>query len=165
MRLGEIINLKWKNVNLATKIITVCDEEFITKGREKIIPVGNSYVFCKNNGEKFTGDYISQMFKRACKAAGMDSRIHFHTLRHSFASNLAQKGVSLYTIKELLGHSSISTTEIYSHLNIEALQKAIKTFDEHLPNSQIQNNGSALKDTNASNSSYVKIFKINSGEN
>ncbi|MBE2189464.1 MAG: tyrosine-type recombinase/integrase, partial [Candidatus Kapabacteria bacterium] len=47
--------------------------------------------------------------------------MHFHSLRHSFASNLVQKGVPLYTIKELLGHSSISTTEIYSHLNMDTL--------------------------------------------
>ncbi|MHB8581412.1 MAG: tyrosine-type recombinase/integrase, partial [Ignavibacteriaceae bacterium] len=46
-----------------------------------------------------------------------------------FASNLAQQGVSLYVIKELLGHSSISTTEIYSHLNLETLREAIMVLD------------------------------------
>jgi site-specific recombinase XerD len=56
----------------------------------------------------------------------MKEEIHFHTLRHSFASNLAIKGIPIIVIKELLGHSSITTTEIYSHTNIEALQKAIK---------------------------------------
>ena len=55
----------------------------------------------------------------------MDESIHFHTLRHSFASSLAQKGVNLYVIKELLGHSSISTTEIYSHLNVDSLREAV----------------------------------------
>ncbi|TSA27414.1 MAG: hypothetical protein D4R68_05620 [Ignavibacteriales bacterium] len=218
MRLGEVINLKWKNVNLATKIITVGDEEFITKGRnQRYIPIcdeafeilercerskvksetesvkgivphankprirlirlnktgrdsspdcigirrTNGFVFCKSNGEQFTGDYFSQVFKRACKAAGMDPRIHFHTLRHSFASNLAQKGVSLYTIKELLGHSSISTTEIYAHLNLETLQKAIKTFDRPhrltpAPSEPPLSRGEFNE---------VKIFRINSGEN
>ena len=90
---------------------------------------GSSYVFCKGNGEKYTGDYFYRSFKRACIAAGMDKSIHFHTLRHSFASNLAQQGVSLYVIKELLGHSSVSTTEIYSHLNIESLKEAISVLD------------------------------------
>jgi site-specific recombinase XerD len=56
----------------------------------------------------------------------MKEEIHFHTLRHSFASNLGIKGVPIIVIKELLGHSSITTTEIYSHTNIEALQKAVK---------------------------------------
>jgi site-specific recombinase XerD len=151
MRLNEIVNLTWRNVNLSTRIITVGDAEFTTKGRnqryipiceevaliltfslrekEKIIPIGNSYVFCKANGDAFTGDYISKTFKKACREAGIDKDIHFHSLRHSFASNLVQKGVNLYTIKELLGHSSISTTEIYAHLNMDALKEAIRTFD------------------------------------
>ncbi len=150
MRLNEIVNLSWKNVDMAARIITVGDEDFTTKGRNQryipickealtsvlsqrerknTIPIGNTYVFCKANGKAFTGDYVSKKFKRACKAAGVDKAIHFHSLRHSFASNLAQKGVSLYVIKELLGHSSISTTEIYSHLNMDSLKDAIRMFD------------------------------------
>ena len=151
MRLNELVNLTWRNVNLTTRIITVGDEDFTTKGRnQRYIPIcdeafevlskripkvhivhnDKSYVFCKTNGLPFTGDFISKRFKSACKAAGTDKAIHFHSLRHSFASNLAQKSVSLYTIKELLGHSSISTTEIYSHLNMDSLKDAIKTFDQ-----------------------------------
>jgi len=160
MRLNEIVNLTWKNVDLNSRIITVGDEEFETKGKNQryipisgevlkalsnqlpepplVLPLGKGerncgYVFTKTNGQKYTGDYFSKRFKRACRAAGMDKAIHFHTLRHSFASNLAQKGVSLYTIKELLGHSSISTTEIYSHLNMDSLKEAISKFDEHQP--------------------------------
>jgi len=57
-------------------------------------------------------------------------KIHFHTLRHSFASNLALKGVPLIVIKELLGHSSIVTTQIYSHSDLDSLQKAVGKFDE-----------------------------------
>ncbi|MHB8580971.1 MAG: tyrosine-type recombinase/integrase [Ignavibacteriaceae bacterium] len=170
MRLNEIVNLKWKNVNLSTRIITVGDEDFTTKGRnQRYVPICDEamevflrrqksgvrsqesvqeggevlilpfnkkenligYVFCKSNGTRFTGDYISRSFQLACRAAGMDKAIHFHSLRHSFASNLVQQGVSLYTIKELLGHSSITTTEIYSHLNMDALRDAIKTLDNN----------------------------------
>ena len=165
MRLNEIVNLKWKNVDLNSKIITVGDEEFITKGKnQRFIPICdeameallrrqksgdrsqnensdvfihqlnkggiNNYVFCKSNGEKFTGDYFTKRFKRACNKEGVDKGIHFHSLRHSFASNLVQRGVSLYKIKELLGHSSITTTEIYSHLDLDSLRDAIKTLDD-----------------------------------
>jgi len=163
MRLNEIVNLTWRNVNLCTRIITVGDAEFTTKGRnQRYIPIceealtsilsqrerkndtprilrihpsprgenKSGYVFCKANGEAFTGDYVSKCFKKACKAAGIDKSIHFHSLRHSFASNLVQKGVNLYTIKELLGHSSISSTEIYAHLNMDTLKEAIRTFDQ-----------------------------------
>lgn len=195
MRLDEIINLRWKNIDLENQVITVGDENFTTKGRnQRFIPIceeafnaienvklrirqedggqvqnekekkiisieplsrARDYVFCKANGEQYTGDHISQSFKRACKTAGLDSRIHFHTLRHSFASNLVQKGVPLYTIKELLGHSSISTTEIYSHLNMESLREAVKKFDE---------TPSSVLPLSKEEKSVVKIFKINSAE-
>ncbi|MFA6978630.1 MAG: tyrosine-type recombinase/integrase [Ignavibacteriaceae bacterium] len=167
MRLNELVNMTWKNVDLVARIITVGDDEFTTKGRnqryipicdelyevlvrispsktEKTSPIvlsinkadnGKRYVFSKSNGMRWTGDYISKKFKNACKAAGIDNSIHFHSLRHSFASNLVQKGVSLYAIKELLGHSSITTTEIYSHLNMDSLREAIKTFDGPRSNS------------------------------
>ena len=112
-------------------------------------------MFCKADGKKYTGDHISQSFKRACKAAGIESSIHFHSLRHSFASNLVQKGVPLYTIKELLGHSSISTTEIYSHLNMETLREAVKKLD---------GTPSCVLPLSKGEKSVVKIFKINSAE-
>ena len=200
MRLDEIVNLRWKNIDLQNRTITVGDEIFTTKGRnQRFIPMSEEaikvietlrlrsvqdlelrmqneklhkiisikslgsiqdFVFCKENGDKFTGNYFSRRFKSACKAAGMDNAIHFHTLRHSFASNLAQKGVPLYTIKELLGHSSISTTEIYSHLNMESLREAIKKLDtssEMLDTRQKQK-------TNIEENSRLQIFSINSGE-
>lgn len=165
MRLNEIVNLKWKNVDLNTLIITVGDEEFITKGKnqrfipisdealtailtqrksEQAIPIGDSYVFSKSNGQRYTGEYFTKRFKRACKAAGIDKEIHFHSLRHSFASNLVQQGVSLYKVKELLGHASITTTEIYSHLNIDSLRNAISKLDD------LQLNSTNLKKNSSS---------------
>lgn len=195
MRLDEIVNLRWKNVDLNGRIITVGDEEFTTKGRnQRFIPMTeeaykallrvkseerrvqskntynlhsiiNGFVFCKSDGEKFTGDYFSRRFKRACRNAGIDKSIHFHTLRHSFASNLAQKGVPLYTIKELLGHASISTTEIYSHLNMDCLREAIMKLDTSASLSA----GSRISKDEANErkdavKNEVKIFRINSGE-
>ena len=123
-------------------------------GLELRLSIKKGFVFCKSNGGRYTGDYYSKEFKNACKAAGMDQSIHFHSLRHSFASNLAQKGVSLYTIKELLGHSSISTTEIYSHLNVESLREAIKKLDT----------GCKILDTGKKQKNEPIIFKINSAE-
>ncbi len=55
--------------------------------------------------------------KKSVRAAELNDKIHFHSLRHSFASNLVQKGVSLYVVKELLGHEDIKTTQIYSHFS------------------------------------------------
>jgi site-specific recombinase XerD len=77
----------------------------------------------------FNLDYISKNFKKAVRESAKenltDESIHFHDLRHSFASNLAMKGVSLFVIKELLGHTDIKTTMIYAHLRPENLRNAV----------------------------------------
>lgn len=189
MRLDEIVNLRVKNVDLQNKVITVGDDCFTTKERnqrfipisdetlgtilsqqkrKKVIPINKAYLFCKDDGKRFTGDYISKRFKLACKTVGADQAIHFHSLRHSFASNLVQKGVPLYTIKELLGHSSISTTEIYSHLNMDSLREAIKKLDTSVPlsagaSSEILETRQMQK-PNLEENSRLQIFSINSGE-
>lgn len=85
----------------------------------------NGFVFGKGNGIRYTTDAVSKAFKKAVRKAGLSEDIHFHTLRHSFASNLVQKGVPLYSVKELLGHSSIQMTEIYSHLKLDDLRDAV----------------------------------------
>lgn len=197
MRLDEIVNLRLKNVDLENKVITVGDDCFTTKGRnqrfipisdealtsilsqrerKKVFQMNKAYLFCKNDGKRFTGDYISKRFKLACKAAGVDQSIHFHSLRHSFASNLVQKGVPLYTIKELLGHSSISTTEIYSHLNMDSLREAIKKLDTSASSStcsELRLSAGAsseiletrqMQKQNLDENSRLQIFSINSGE-
>lgn len=150
MRLREIANLKWNQLSFPERIIKVQNtEEFTTKGkRERVIPMNdktlnilesimpkifnlnsNEFVFTKD-GKRFNPDYISKMFKRALrKTPSINSKIHFHDLRHSFASNLAQKGVSLFVIKELLGHTDIKTTMIYAHLKPENLRNAVELLN------------------------------------
>ena len=71
-------------------------------------------------------DDPSKHFKKAIRDAGLNDKIHFHTLRHSFASRLIQKGASVFVVKELLGHEDIKTTQIYSHLQTQNLVEAIK---------------------------------------
>ena len=144
MRINEILNLQWININSEKKLIVVeSSEDFTTKNKSsRQIPVhskvadillNNSekknglYIFNKN-GFRYNDDFISKKFKRAVRNAGLSDDIHFHTLRHSFASNLVQNGISLYVVKELLGHSSISTTQIYSHLKNDNLVNAISTL-------------------------------------
>jgi site-specific recombinase XerD len=87
------------------------------------------HVFRKPNGYPFTADYVSKKFKQICREAQIDGSIHFHSLRHSFASALVKSGVSIYTVKELMGHSSVSVTEIYSHLQVEDLKQAVNIFN------------------------------------
>jgi integrase/recombinase XerD len=146
MRLGELVNVKWSWVDLRENIIAVrCSDHFITKSKkERVIPISNfiqtiirkkipkimnikndDYVFYRVKGVRLNENYVSKKFKSYLRAAGLDEIIHFHTLRHSFASLLVQRGVSLYVIKELLGHEALSTTQIYSHLQQQNLRDAI----------------------------------------
>jgi len=149
-RINEILNLKWNSIDFAERIISIRnDETFTTKSKkERIIPINNNlfenlknrlpkvnkinndaYVFLDSKGRKFRADTVSKWFKKTVKDAAkeikIDTNIHFHTLRHSFASCLVQRGVSIYEVSKLLGHSDIKVTEIYAHLKPDNLRKAI----------------------------------------
>ena len=145
MRLAEITNMKWDWIDLKNKSIKIKnDDSFTTKSKaDRIIPmnetilkilkkqnsnihhIDNDYIFYRILGTKLNEDFVSKQFKKAVRRAKLNEGIHFHTLRHSFASTLVQKAVPLYFIKELLGHSSITTTEIYSHVKKEDLSNAV----------------------------------------
>ncbi len=146
MRLGELVNMKWHWIDFQNNIITVkCDVSFTTKNKkERLIPINatlrnillniqpqiisiskDDYVFSKFHTIKLNEDFVSKIFKRAVKQSKLNNKIHFHSLRHSFCSNLVQKGVSLYVVKDLAGHQNIKTTQIYSHLQSQNLKDAI----------------------------------------
>ena len=90
-----------------------------------IVKKPNEFIFYRKPGVKLNSDFISKQFKKAIRKAELSEEIHFHSLRHSFASALVQRGVSLYAVKELLGHENIKTTQIYSHLQKENLMEAV----------------------------------------
>jgi site-specific recombinase XerD len=145
MRLNEILNMKWDWINLAQDIITVKNtDDFKTKSkRERIIPIHqkvksillsyfplgtqpkNDLIFYRRKNIKLNCEFISKQFKVAVRAAGLSDDIHFHTLRHSFASNLVQRGVNLYVVQNLLGHENFKTTQIYAHLSQRHLMEAL----------------------------------------
>jgi len=145
MRLGELLNMKWNWIDFSQEVIIIKNsDEFSTKNkRERIIPIHpkvktilknrfpigerqqNDFVFNRLEGVKLNESYISKQFKKAVRSAKLNDEIHFHSLRHSFASALVQRDVSLYAVKELLGHENIKTTQIYSHLQRENLSQAV----------------------------------------
>ena len=146
LRSNEVVNLRIGNIDWNKAIITIGDDNFTTKSRkQRIIPMcsdlevtlneivsdksdSQRFIFDKGNGFPYTSEYISKRFKKACRKAGVNERVHFHTLRHSFASQLAQKNVPMIDIKELLGHQNISTTEIYAHTTLSNLKNAVKAL-------------------------------------
>ena len=142
MRLNEILSMTWQWIDFQSDVITIRNsQQFQTKNKkERIIPLHhrvkeiftrrhntdlNQLVFYRVPGIKLNAGFVSKKFKKAVREANLNPDYHFHTLRHSFASNLVQRGVSLYTLKELLGHGSVKTTEIYSHLQADNLTQAV----------------------------------------
>ena len=69
--------------------------------------------------------HVAKVFKKYAKKAALSEQVHFHSLRHTFASWLVQDGVSLYAVQKRLGHSSISVTQVYSHLQPEQLHETV----------------------------------------
>jgi site-specific recombinase XerD len=83
------------------------------------------YVFT-NNGRKIEGNSITHKFKDILTLSGIKKKgLHIHSLRHTFASWLVQDGVPLYEVQKLLGHSTITVTEIYAHLQPFQLHSAV----------------------------------------
>ena len=83
------------------------------------------YVFSKGNGFKYSGDYFSRRFKRACRKAGVDEDIHFHCLRHGAITRMIFNGAPLPAVQRIAGHANIQTTMIYTHPDLESLREAV----------------------------------------
>ena len=142
MRLAEITNLRNTDVDTKSKMITVGNELFTTKSRKvRFVPINDvmleilsrrikdsskgRFVFGKSSGAAYTTDYFSKNFKATLRKTEIKKNYCFHSLRHGFASHLAQQGVPLVTVSKLLGHSNISTTMIYAQVNLDDLRKGI----------------------------------------
>jgi site-specific recombinase XerD len=141
MRLGELLNVQWSDINLVTRVIQVRNSAtFTTKSRKnRTIPIGeqlcsllvemkeaaSSELVFHEGGKRLSGDRVSKMFKVSVRCGGLNDKLHFHSLRHTFASWLVQDGVSLYEVQKLLGHSSSAVTQVYSHLQPEGLHSTV----------------------------------------
>ena len=141
MRLGEVENLEWKDVDLEKKVIAVSNTEtFLTKtGKMRVVPMSDrvhelltemkaeencAYVFNYEH-RKLNRSYVDHKFRDYRRAAGLAEDVTFHSLRHTFATWLVQKGVPIFEVQKLLGHSDIKVTQIYSHLAASDLHSAV----------------------------------------
>ena len=98
---------------------------FVDRNSMKIKPGEEDYVFLNRRGAHLTRTMILIMIKQQAAAAGIKKTISPHTLRHSFATALLEGGANLRVIQEMLGHESIATTEIYTHVDTTKLREEV----------------------------------------
>ena len=156
LRVSELSNLKISNLAL--------DQEFISvfgKGdKQRLVPIGEGsidivkdwindrmemdnvkdserdYLFLSNRGKHISRITIFVLIKDLAEKAGITKNISPHTFRHSFATHLLEGGADLRSIQEMLGHESILTTEIYTHINVDHLRDQIMQYHPHCKGSK-----------------------------
>ena len=107
-------------------------KEYINRYRNGMLKkYNNEYLFLNNHGNKMTRQGFFKIIKGIANEKGINKPLSPHTLRHSFASHMLKYGADLRTIQELLGHSDISTTQIYTHITNEKLKENYKEFHPH----------------------------------
>ena len=141
LRISELISLEFKNIDLNDECLRV-----MGKGKkERIVPINetaikylkiyikdyryklvkkeqNNYIYLNNHGKKMTRQGVYKMIKNRCFLTNIKKDVSPHTLRHSIATHMLINGADLRIIQEFLGHSDISTTQIYTHLTNEKLK-------------------------------------------
>ncbi len=105
-------------------------KHYLESGRLKLSKTPTPYVFLNNRGLAISRVGFFKILKRLASKAGIDKTVSPHTLRHSFASHMLEAGVDLRFVQEMLGHTDVSTTEIYTHIN---KQQLIAVYDKYHP--------------------------------
>jgi integrase/recombinase XerD len=104
--------------------------EYLENGRPHLVSQHRSYgeIFLNEHGHPLTRERIRQILKELLKAAHIDAKIYPHLLRHTFATTLVRRGADLRAVQEMLGHANISTTQIYTHVEIDRLKKVHRLY-------------------------------------
>jgi len=148
LRVSELIQLTLNNLYFDIGFIRVTGKG----NKERLVPIGTdaikylgiyinevrvhlkikngheSFVFLNNRGSKISRVSVFSMIKDVVRLAGIDKNVSPHTFRHSFATHLIEGGADLRAVQEMLGHESITTTEIYTHIDRDYLKQIIKEF-------------------------------------
>lgn len=141
IRVSELVNIKIKDINREDKSIKVLgkgDKErivlynnhtekaldtYLNDGYHSFNKQNNGYLILNKNGCKLSERYVRVIINNLVRKAGLDIKISPHTIRHTFATDMLEEGADLMTVKELLGHESLNTTSIYTHVTNEQIKK------------------------------------------
>ncbi|MCP3927852.1 MAG: site-specific tyrosine recombinase XerD [Bacteroidetes bacterium] len=149
LRVSELINLRLSNLFLDIGFLKVIGKN----NKERIVPIGEdaikhirlyiqgvrrlqnniqseyeNFLFLNRRGKKLTRVMVFTIVKEAAKAVGIPKKVSPHTFRHSFATHLIEGGADLKAVQDMLGHESIITTEIYTHLDTEYLKETLLLY-------------------------------------
>lgn len=159
MRVSEVADLTIDQIDLELKIILVHGKgnkdryvpfgkhalnalvDYLTNVRPELLAKtgGKSEcVFLNNRGGKITSRGITYILDRVIEKSALSSKIHPHMLRHTFATQMLNNGADLRTVQELLGHSSLSTTQVYTHVTMEHLQQDYQKYFPRNNNSDLE---------------------------
>lgn len=144
LRVSEATNLQINQINEQEEIINILGKgkkerivpirksalkavkTYINEVRNKHLVIDNKAVFIGKNGKRMSRQALYNIVVNNAKLAGIQKEIHPHTLRHSFATHLLDNGADLRVVQELLGHTNIGTTQIYTHVTTKTL---VKSYD------------------------------------
>lgn len=148
LRVSELLSLKVSDLFFNDEVIRV----FGKGSKQRVVPIGSSaikwvteyltkirpllqkrmksenIVFLNSRGSKLSRMAIWKIVKKYCDDAKIEKDVHPHTFRHSFATHLLEGGADLRAVQEMLGHSDISTTQIYTHIDREYVKQIHKDF-------------------------------------
>lgn len=141
IRVSELVNIKIQDIDFNDKKIIITGKgnkerivlfgnvllnklnKYLNDGRRQLTKKSNDYLILNNQGNKITSRGIELIIDKTLKKGGITYKISPHTLRHTFATHMLNNGADLRTVQELLGHESLSTTQIYTHVSNERLRK------------------------------------------
>lgn len=147
LRVSELVTLRLSDINLDVRFVKCKGKGskerivplgkvaeyflkiYISEARERLLGKKNcNYIFLAQGGKALSRQSVWKMIKKTARKAGVKSKVSPHTLRHSFATHLLERGADLRSVQEMLGHSSVTTTQIYTHVNQRRLKDIHNKF-------------------------------------
>jgi len=144
IRISELVNIKCSDINYEERTIRIlgkgskervvvyghntkdCLNNYLKNGYKILNDYNNDYLFVNKNGGKLSDRYIRKMLDDVILKASINMHVSPHMLRHTFATNMLNNGADLVSVKDLLGHASLNTTSIYTHVTDEMIMKVYK---------------------------------------